>query len=194
MNPVSAMLVGLIMIITLIWQFRLWKVWAGGHLRHPIYAIDAMFESTLDVLRVAMTLAFGERNDMEGNTATFFGFSLPVAISIVAAAGIIILSFISLFDSSNSFGLGSFIVYIFKALVLVVVTVFKSALGILLSGYVFSVEVYYFFTYGELRSVPIISALLDWIFSLGPDWVGNVWLVIQVMWSIVTGAIFSAFD
>jgi hypothetical protein len=170
MNPVAAALAGIVMTAALAWQLVLWNRWG-------------------------MTESSDKAIAKKAETAFLTGLVLPIALAAIVAIGIVTMGVVSLADSQNtSFTLPVFFSYLGKAFVLVVLTAAKAGLGVLVAGYVVAAEIYFVFTYGSLRPVPLLTALLDWIFSFGPNWLGVVWLGSQVTWSVVTGAVFTFFD
>ena len=121
----------------------------------------------------------------------FFAYGVPVLTSILIVVGIIATGIHSLLDEKNTaFTIGTMGMFVLKGIVLIGVTIIKSFLSLLIAGYVVSYEIYTYATYQEFRSVPLIGAILDWIFSFGPSWLSNGWLGLQVSWALITATLF----
>jgi hypothetical protein len=55
--------------------------------------------------------------------------------------------------------------------------VVKSYFGPMVIAWTTLFSVYYLFEYGELRAIPIISLLINWIFGKAGSWIQLVYLI-----------------
>jgi hypothetical protein len=119
----------------------------------------------------------------------------PLAVGMIVILGVFVYGLICLFDSKKTdYKFETFLLWNAKAIVFALVLNLKSYLGPLTASFCLSCEVYFLFEYGQLRPIPLLSALAGWVFEFAPDAISAVYLVISVLYCLVSSGIESATD
>jgi hypothetical protein len=117
---------------------------------------------------------------------------VPTAISVVLLLGALVYNSVSLFDPNHKAAsyllpyakqldipltihrLDVVLLNLCKVCVLVLSLLLKTDLGPIITGYVFSAELYSVFVYGKFQPIPILTSILDWVFEGFPFWASLV--------------------
>lgn len=133
---------------------------------------------------------------------------VPIVISAVLLIGALVYNSASLFDPNYKAASSWLLPYekqfdiplaihkidivslnLSKVCVLTLSLLLKTYLGPIITGYVFSAELYSVFVYGKFQPIPILTSILDWVFEGFPFWASSLYLVIQVTYNILLNGI-----
>jgi hypothetical protein len=127
--------------------------------------------------------------------ALTFSFFAPPAVALILSAGLLMNAGMAWFDPANATGsAGTFFSAAGKCVALVVCVTLKAVFGVVLSGLALVWEIYSYVQYGKFQAIPFLSTLFDWLFNFGPNWLGNIWLITQIVVSLASATYTSLFD
>ncbi|MBL9116035.1 MAG: hypothetical protein JNJ83_13595 [Verrucomicrobiaceae bacterium] len=118
---------------------------------------------------------------------------VAAVISGLVILGAIGYSIFAVFDPRVEIGFLGGIKLVGTSFVVAVLFWIKQALGPLLLSVMASWTAYVFLQHGELDMVPVISWLLDMLFSAYPSWVGQTYIWFTVIYGLV-GSLLSSVD
>ena len=100
-------------------------------------------------------------------------------IGSVITLGTIGYTIITLFDPEKHFPNEASLLFgaIGKAILVSMFLIFKSYFGPMFTMFVLSSGIYFGFEYGELRYIPILSGMFDWLFSNTPGFFKMSYLI-----------------
>jgi len=157
MNGIAILIIGVLMLIGIVWQY------------HLIGEKDGNWEDPPKRMIV------------------------PFLLGLVVILGVFVYSLIGMCDSKKAaFTFETLLLWNFKSIVFVVFMNLKSYLGPVVASFVACCEVYFLFEYGELRPLPLLSALAEWVFEFGPEWLAGTYLVLQTVYCLVSSGIDTA--
>jgi prepilin-type N-terminal cleavage/methylation domain-containing protein len=110
---------------------------------------------------------------------------LPAAIAGgVLFVGVVVVSGFEVFDERRGLPIASALGNVGRAAVLSVSLMVKSYLGPLTVALALSSVVYFLLTYGELRTIPLIQGVFDWVFTGAPRWLSWAYAAIVALYSL----------
>lgn len=96
---------------------------------------------------------------------------VPAAIvGVIVLLGVVLYSSFELIDEQRERSIEEALSNIGRAFVLALMLPLKSWLGPLTVMVTLGFACYFLFSYGELRPIPFIQSLFDWVFSGAPSW------------------------
>lgn len=203
MTPVFAIVLGLIATAGLVFQTFLWAQWhqAANWSVNPRWTNyrrrllrKRAFALADDITEYWAGLWSGwwqpsDKRASSGMGSLATGMLAPTVFGAVVALAVVAYAGFSWGDAKKpNFDFVVFLYFVAKALVFLLIVVIKAFFGILVATYVLCSEAYFYMEYGRFQPVPILSELLNWVFSFAPTWASTVWLSGQVAFAVLSGA------
>jgi len=115
-------------------------------------------------------------------------------IGVIIFLGVVVFSILGYIDERR----GLPFIFIFtnggKALILCLVLILKSYFSPITAAFSLSCVVYFYFSYGEMHTIPLIQSIFEWVFISAPKWASAVYAVIVSLYSFSMAIVDSHFD
>jgi hypothetical protein len=111
---------------------------------------------------------------------------IPFGACLIVTLGFFALGIIRLFDGNSSFDLSDFLLTMAKVIIFDIALFLKTWFAQLITGIIVIVAIYDFTEYGHFDAIPVLSALLDWLFDSTPSVIQYSYLAVILAYGIVT--------
>jgi hypothetical protein len=119
-----------------------------------------------------------------------FGFWLCVLLIV----GIIVHGIIAIHVDHQPYTYAQIRSEVFKTMWFALVFLVKSFFGPILTMGSAAIAAYYYLNYGVIAKLPIVTAIMDFAASLGPDWLDNIYTLVYSSYAVVTSLYDTAAD
>lgn len=118
---------------------------------------------------------------------------VPLGVGFITMVGAIGYVIVTMVQGDGERMLLGFFVFL-RAIVFSVVLAFKAYIGPLFTAFVLGTEIYFLFEYKSFHAIPIVSALVDWLFDFAPEWLGATYIALTAAYCFCSSVWESFFD